>query len=156
MLKATIVGTEAVVQRFTVMPDTLQERIRQAIERFTMRMSADVRQNRLSGQTLRVRTGRLRRSVHHEVTVEPGRVTGTVGTNVRYGRIHEFGGTVQIPAHARQVSQVFGRPLPAPIMVQVRAHTARFPTRSFLRSTLLASTLRFREAMKRVAAEAGN
>lgn len=154
MLKATVVGTEAVVQHFDAMPGALQERIRRVVERFTMRMSADVRQNRLSGQTLRVRTGRLRRSVHHEVEVGPGSVIGRVGTNVSYGRIHEFGGTVQIPAHARQVSQVFGRPLPAPIMVQVRAHTARFPQRSFLRSTLLASTMRFRDAMKQAVEEA--
>lgn len=156
MLKATIVGTEAVSQHFDMASDKLYARLRAAITRFSMQLSSDVKRNKLTGQALNVRTGRLRRSVHHEVTSTPDRITGIVRTDVTYGRIHEFGGTVQIPAHARQVSQVFGRPLPAPIMVQVRAHTARFPTRSFLRSTLLASSLRFRETIKRVVDEASN
>ena len=41
--------------------------------------------------TLAVKTGRLRRSITERVTVTKDRVTAQVGTNVKYGRIHEYG-----------------------------------------------------------------
>lgn len=149
MLKATIVGTEAVAQRFSAMPNALQAQVERVVQRFVMELTAQVKAEKLSGQVLNRRSGRLSRSVHPDVKSVPGTVTGIVGTNVKYGRLHEYGGTVQVPAHLRRVTQVFGRKLDNPIMAQVRAHSARFPQRSFLRSALLDSTLRFREEMKR-------
>ena len=41
--------------------------------------------------TLAVKTGRLRRSITERVTVTKDRVTAQVGTNVKYGRMHEYG-----------------------------------------------------------------
>ncbi len=45
----------------------------------------------LSGQVLKVRTGRLRSSVTTRVLRRGSEIIGTVGTNVFYGRIHELG-----------------------------------------------------------------
>jgi len=96
--------------------------------------------NRLSGQVLNVRTGNLRRSIHHQVTSSGGLVVGEVNTNVRYGAAHEYGfaGTVNVKASMRQIRQAFGRPLKSPRYVQIRAHSrnVRLPERSFLRSAL--------------------
>jgi len=41
--------------------------------------------------TLGVVSGTLRRSINKKVTVTPGKVSAMVGTNVKYGRRHEFG-----------------------------------------------------------------
>jgi len=41
--------------------------------------------------TLAVRSGRLRRGIAERVTVTKDRVTAQVGTNVKYGRVHEKG-----------------------------------------------------------------
>jgi phage gpG-like protein len=45
----------------------------------------------LSGRFLRVRTQRLRSSVTHVVRQEAGGLVAQIGTNVFYGRLHEFG-----------------------------------------------------------------
>jgi len=50
---------------------------------------------KLSGQVLKVRTNRLRSSIQTEVTQQKDITIGKVGTNVKYGRIHELGGTIK-------------------------------------------------------------
>ncbi|MFX6778543.1 hypothetical protein ABTH52_20150, partial [Acinetobacter baumannii] len=66
-------------------------------------------------------------------------VIGIVSTNVKYGRIHEYGfsGTVAVRESLRQVNKAFGRPIQTR-EVAVRAHSRRvnLPARSFLRSAL--------------------
>ena len=41
--------------------------------------------------TLGVVTGTLRRSINKKVSVTPGKISATVGTNVKYAPRHEFG-----------------------------------------------------------------
>lgn len=90
----------------------------------------------LSGKALRRRTGRLRGSVSHDVRIEGGRVVGSIGTNVVYGRVHELGfkGPVKVMAHARTIRQAFGKAI-TPTVVQVAAHTrnVNMPASPFLR-----------------------
>lgn len=62
---------------------------------------------KLSGQVLKVRTGRLRSSITHEVRDVGGTVELVVGTNVAYARIHEFGGVI-IPKRAKYLTFVVG------------------------------------------------
>lgn len=47
---------------------------------------------KLSGQVLNVRGGRLRDSIDQEISDDE--LSTRVGTNVEYGKIHEFGGTI--------------------------------------------------------------
>ena len=95
--------------------------------------------NKLSGDILKVRTGRLRRSIHPEWDFKPGHMGATVGTNVEYAAIHEYGfkGTVQVKSFQREMTKAFGRPI-APKQVTVSAHSRNInmPGRSFLRSAL--------------------
>jgi phage gpG-like protein len=95
--------------------------------------------NKLSGDILKVRTGRLRRSIHPEWDFKPGHMGATVGTNVEYAAIHEYGfkGTVQVKSFQREMTKAFGRPI-APKQVTVSAHSRNInmPERSFLRSAL--------------------
>lgn len=92
----------------------------------------------LTGRVLKVDTGRLRGSLAR--VHERGSLESTVGTNVSYGRRHEFGfhGTESVRAHERVMRKVFGRRLKAPINVMVRAFTrqANTPERPWLRPAL--------------------
>ncbi|MCI0557436.1 MAG: phage virion morphogenesis protein, partial [Nitrososphaera sp.] len=68
-----------------------------------------------------------------------GKIIGTVGTNVKYAAIHEFGGLIHvpeiIPVRAKALHFfMHGREIFAK---RVRAHTIRMPARSFLCSSLL-------------------
>lgn len=112
-----------------------------AITRLTIKLQGMVKEQKLSGQVLNVRTGNLRRSINQTVEQEAERgPVGTVGTNEKYARPHEMGfsGEVQIREHLRTIKQAWGRPLSEPVTSPVRSHTRqmKLPERSFLRSAL--------------------
>ena len=85
-----------------VMPEKLKLRL----ERACVEILPEVQEGHLSGPkmprgvgdptraTLAARTGRLRKSIHYRVRVSPEEVVAQIGSNVRYARIHEYGGTV--------------------------------------------------------------
>jgi phage gpG-like protein len=114
--------------------------LKREVRKVATDVSATVKDRKLSGQVLRVQTGRLRRSVNYRTTETETGVEALVGTNVSYGRTHEFGfsGEVGVKAHLRRVRQAFGRKLKKVKQVSVRAHsrTVNLPERSFLRSSL--------------------
>jgi phage gpG-like protein len=105
---------------------------RVAVERLSIEVQAAVKDQKLSGQVLHVRTGTLRRSINRKITQTGSTVYGEVGTNVRYAAIHEYGyeGNVDVPEHTRRTA--------GGDSVNVRAYVMRMhmPERSFLRSTL--------------------
>ena len=114
--------------------------IRDTILRLSMLMVGKVKDSKLSGQVLNVRTGRLRRSINMKLEETPAEVAGYVGTNVVYARPHEFGLTMdeQVKEHMRTATQAWGRMIKNPHATLVRAHVRHvtLPERSFLRSTL--------------------
>ena len=111
---------------------------------------------KLSDDVLHVRTGTLRRSIYCKVTHEGGIITATVGTNVVYACIHEFGGDIKIGARTsttfRKLSKgtVGGKFISKKSAMKraakggsiafdhkVGAYTIHMPQRSFLGSSLL-------------------
>lgn len=132
MLRGVVIGGEEVAARFDQMPPALQVELRTGITRAVLRIQKHVKADKLSGQVLNVRTGRLRRSVTFRVEQEPGKTTGIVGTNVSYARAHEYGfhGPVTVREHLRKVK--------SGTVATVRAHSRQMnlPARSFLRSAL--------------------
>lgn len=134
------VSTERLRSALIGMPGRLRAKLATVIQRLAIKFQAHVKEDKLSGQVLNVRTGTLRRSINQRVTIGASRIFATVGTNVEYAGIHEYGGV--IPAHT---------------VVPVRARALRFmprggsefifrmraeipdvvmPERSFLRSVL--------------------
>lgn len=96
-------------------------------------LSAHIKDQKLSGQVLKVRSGNLRTSINAKPVIETADgVEALVGTNKSYGRVHEFGfnGSVSVKAHMRKAKDGF--------KVNVRAHARQvnLPERSFLRSSL--------------------
>ena len=102
---------------------------------------------KLSGPVLKNQTNNLRSSINYRITDDGTGMDGVVGSfagypnpkggeqAAGYARINEFGGTFQIPEHERRVTQIFGKQV-EPFMQTVRAHSATYPERSFLRSSL--------------------
>ncbi len=117
----------------------VRDRLRSDITRLTIKLQRKVKEEKLTGQVLHVRTGRLRRNINRRMAETATSITGQVGTNVSYAAIHEYGftGVVNVREHLRMQSVVFGRPI-TPTAVTVRAHAMRMhmPERSFLRSAL--------------------
>jgi phage gpG-like protein len=119
-------------------------RVREAaaatVGRLTLKLLARVKADKLSGQVLKNRTGRLRRSVNAKVDDLGAVVRGQVGTNVAYAAAHEYGftGEVTVKGHLRTIKQAFGKALKEPVTFAVPAHARHvtLPERSFLRSAL--------------------
>lgn len=142
MITAVLTGDDKIALRLQEAPSALRQAISDSMKRQWFRLQAAVVTQKLSGDPLHRRTGLLASSINvggsetaTEFTDDPLEIVGKVGTKVRYGFVHENGGTFGIPAHMRTITTVFGRAV-APHHVEVRAHNATFPQRSFLRSTL--------------------
>jgi phage gpG-like protein len=127
-----IIGDKEVAARFQGMPERLRQELRRTVTRLTIELQGYIKSDKLSGQVLNVRTGNLRRNINQRVTETGDSITGVVGTNVEYARLHEYGGTVK--EHLRTITMAWGRPLKAPKTIKVPAYTV--PARSFLRSAL--------------------
>lgn len=135
-----IIGGDRVLSKFDRMRSGIEPQLVQRMNRITIRLQSHIVRDKLSGQVLHFRTNNLRGSIHPAVTNENGAVVGTVGTNVVYAAVHEYGfnGTETVKEHLRTIRQAFGRPLKSPRQVTVRQHsrTVSFPVRSFLRSAM--------------------
>lgn len=147
MIKITVIGSERVAARLEAMPDRIREVLYKAILGQWYGLQAHVVQDKLSGQVLKRRTGNLASSIHvggtdtlTTIIQTPQSIVATVGTKVRYARIHEYGGVVNVRAHARK--SVLGK------TYQVRAHQATYPERSFLRSSILDRASQIRDAIQ--------
>ena len=141
MIKAEIVGGDKVLAFMDGIFPRVRTAARQSITRSLFELVAEVKSQKLSGQVLRNRTGRLRRSIHaSKVEDTGGEIAGTVGTNVEYAAVHEYGfsGTVTVKAHMRMITQAWGKQLKNPHQVSVSSHgrQVNLPERSFLRSAL--------------------
>ena len=73
------------------------------------------------GHPLNVQTGRLRSSVHYYVSQQANIIEGIVGTDVFYGKIHEFGGKFKIRSYTK-THRTYSKPKAVP-KVGVRSYT---------------------------------
>lgn len=105
-----------------------------------LELQAKIVGEKLQGQVLKHRTGKLAGSIRVVPAVVQGSsVIGEVqggGGPAFYGRVHEYGGTFNIPAHERKLGAVRGKMKARLAGGMVRSHTAVFPERSFMRTSL--------------------
>jgi phage gpG-like protein len=128
----TVKGDAQSARAIAQVQQRITSRLRDAIQRAALDLMSYVKAQKLTGQVLNVRTGRLRRSITQRVEVEAGgKIVGLVGTNVSYGRVHELGfkGRVNVRGHTRKVK---GKAVP------IRAHSRQvdIPKRPFLGPSL--------------------
>ena len=140
MTSQVVVGLPETLGALQKRHDAILGAVRAVMAQLSMRLSSKAKEDKLSGQVLNVRTGRLRRSITFRVEDQGPLVVGMVGTNVEYAARHEFGGSFdeRVRQHMRQMKMAWGREMKNPRAVQVRAHTrhVELPARSFLRSAL--------------------
>lgn len=146
MLTITIKSNAAaVLQKLREFPAAMAQGIARALDRRNELTVGQIQARKLSQRgptTLGVVTNRLRSSIRPALAqvAGPSRIVSAIGSNVKYAGAHEYGfdGTVQVPAHSRKVTQVFGRVLKTPTTADVRAHSAKrhIPARAFISSTV--------------------
>lgn len=140
MIKGELLGSEELKLRASRWAPSLRGNVGQAIGRLVLTLMRNVKADKLSGQVLNVKTGRLRRSINAKTTDLAGdHPSGSVGTNVVYARPHEYGfdGTVNVKSHVRNIKQAFGRSItPVAVTVNGYARKVHIPEHSFLRSAL--------------------
>lgn len=141
MIQTEVLGLQEFGRKLGVKVSALERTLTTATQEITMRLVAEVKANKLSGQVLKVRTGRLRRSITGRVRSSDGVITGEVGTNVDYGLIHEFGGAAGMATAKATFAQQFKVAGP-------------FPKRAFLRPTLAESQEAIKKRMAQAVAEA--
>lgn len=131
-IEATIVGTDGVLRRLNRLQPKLDELLFAVTQKLTIDLQTYVKQKKLSGRppgALNNQTGLLRASINAEVErIAPAVIQGTVGTNVIYARIHEFGGVI-VPKNAVVLHFQIGG-------IDIFAKQVTIPERSFLRSSL--------------------
>jgi phage gpG-like protein len=159
MIEVTAPDTRRLQTQLNMTRRTLVSGIAKEIKRIAVELSARIKGQKLSGQVLKVQTGRLRRSINWKYVETETGVEARVGTNVEYARFHEFGfnGTVNVKEHIRNKKLVvkvrgqatydkngkmrLGRLRKMELIgdaYTVKAHTRKvnMPARPFLRSSM--------------------
>lgn len=140
MLKGQLLFGDELKRAYEGKAGKLLDTLTDKIQRLTYTLLRIVKADKLTGQVLNVRSGRLRRSINAKMMGQgTAKVEGKVGTNVVYARSHEYGNheTVTVKEHLRMQVKAWGRDI-EPKKVTVPAHSMKMnlPERSFLRSAL--------------------
>ena len=101
MITAEILGVDRVLSWYQSMPSSARGVMAKRVAILGIMLRDYVKANKLTGEVLHVRTGRLRRSITSRTTSEGGTFTGIVGTNVEYGAAWELGFDRKVGAGAR-------------------------------------------------------
>ena len=134
MVIGQILGAEQTVAWLGARREAVQLAMRTTVRSLALQLTAYVKSNKLTGQVLHVRSGRLRGHITFRVQDRGDIITGLVGTNVIYARIHEFGGHTKphiiVPRNAKALhwGSHFAKIVHHP--------GSNMPERSFLRSSL--------------------
>jgi phage gpG-like protein len=127
MIKGAIIGGAETVTFVEGVPNNVRAALKKEIEKLTLKLLRTVKQDKLSGQVLNVRTGRLRRSINSEISETSDSIIGSVGTNVEYAKYHEYG----------EIQGTGGRGILDALKKAALPQSVNgLPPRSFLRSAL--------------------
>jgi len=143
VIKGTIMGDKALIAALQERVPQISTELSKAVKVLSVKFVRVVKQDKLSGQVLKNRTGHLRGSIRPETETTQNSTTATIyagGFRAPYGVIHEYGGV--IPAHT--VVPRFAKALaftPAGggdriVRKLARIPDVRMPERSYMRSTL--------------------
>ncbi|MDB4882389.1 MAG: Bacteriophage protein of unknown function [Gemmatimonadetes bacterium] len=139
MIEIRVLGGEKTELALRQFPIGARERLREAVLRNAIRLTRYVKEQKLSGQALKNRTGTLRRKVNYLLRETPNEVTASVGLKLSYAAAHEYGfdKVVTVKEHLRTIKQAWGRPI-APVTFSVPSHQRhmKLPERSYLWSSL--------------------
>jgi phage gpG-like protein len=101
MIRAWLENADEVIARFDGFPETLRSELERTVKKLTMDLAKKAKDEKLSGQVLNRKTGKLSRSITPSFEFDAGSTFGIVGTNLSYGRAWELGFGRAIGAGAR-------------------------------------------------------
>ncbi len=130
MIKGSVTGDREVVADLRRFDAAARGEIQKGIGRIALKLLTRVKQ-KLSGEVLNVRTGRLRRSITQRVESSADEISGIVGTNVFYGKFHEYGQSIKDDLKKHRDGFKSGLTASKPAV-----SPDGLPPRSFLRSAL--------------------
>lgn len=149
MIKGSVTGGRETAKKLRSDGKQVREAVRKTMGRIVLELLVKVKRDKLSGQALNVRTGRLRRSITQRVEVNGNDVEGVVGTNVEYGKFHEYGQSIKTDLKKQREGFKTGLTASKPSLT-----SDDLPPRSFLRSALKEMKPRTREEFKQAVKEA--
>lgn len=139
MISADFRGDKPALDRLRALPGAANEGLARAVAKLGIGLQSRIRQDKLSGQVLKTRSGALKASIEVATDRSAAAITATVSTDLDYAAAQEYGfsGTVSVRSSLRRIKQAFGRPISAKT-ISIGAHSRRMnlPERSFLRSAL--------------------
>lgn len=127
MITASVTGKDEVIRRINALVPRVTQKVKDAVTGATLNLISHIKTDKLQGGTpLHRRSGNLTDNIIYEITESESGIESRVyvGTGAPYGKVHEFGLTVE-----RMVSQAWGKPMKNPHMV-----TFHYPKRSFMYS----------------------
>jgi phage gpG-like protein len=131
MITITVGNIPPVVTNLQGFGQRLMTSLNRQMTRIVVELQSYIRIKKLvGGNPLHQRTGNLSRAITYQVQQDTDGITGFVGVDrtANYGAVHEYGGTFTVREHIAMSKK--GNPY------NVRAHSATYPQRSFLRSSL--------------------
>ena len=136
----------------------VSSRVTDAVERGTKAVLERV-QEKLSGEVLKARSGRLKNSiVETGLSTNSGVIADFVATDgsVPYARIQEFGGRIDIPEIVPRSTKALAFEYGGKLVFAKRAaaHTVTIPDRSYLRSALAELSLALTDGIRKIVTEA--
>lgn len=154
MIRVDLIGGDALVSKLSLVQPKLHAALLASVMRASIMVQNRAKQ-KLSGDVLRVRTGSLRSSINQAVSeTADGKITGTVGSGVKYARYQEYGftGVIDVRAYLRRTKgqmttarrNAHGETTSSKLqgkgtgLTNVSAHQrhVNYPAHSFLRSSL--------------------
>ncbi len=137
MITVEAKGLDTLVGKMRLLPDKFRAELNKRLAVQALLLVNHIKQDKLSGQVLHVKSGDLRDSIFQEnVQNDASGVTYKVasGGNLRYAAIHEFGGTIKHPGSDKlQVFDVGGRTV---FTHHTAPHDIPMPQRSYMRTAL--------------------
>lgn len=155
MTTVSVTGLDPLTARLAALPQALGARLAQEMERLGGVLRDRVERN-LSGEVLQRRSGRLAGSIAVSVERAGAGATASVGSDVSYAAIHEYGGTIP----ARTILPQSARALAFPwrgqqrFFKRVTLPAVTLPERSFLRAALAETEPEIRAALAAAAFQA--
>jgi phage gpG-like protein len=154
MLSATLDAGQLLASVDT-MPAQVVAAVETKMRQLTINLQKHVINDKLHGQVLKQRSGKLARSIQQESHTDDEVVIGEVFSagDVKYAAIHEFGGTTPahdiIPNKADALAFMMGGKM---VFARVVHHPgSKIPERSFLRSSLADQAAEITEGLKQAA-----
>ncbi len=139
--KITLKNDRQVKAAMKRLGDNLPKAVEGSMRKSMLFLQRETVSKKLSGQVLKRQTGRLASSITANVIKQGRGFLGILGSNVKYARIHEFGGTI-VPKRAPfLVFKIGGR--------VIKTQKVKIPARPYLGPTFRQNRAKVKEIFRR-------